>query len=137
MMQAARLWVGTLPVTFNPASVDAFVTQTITNWTASGKQLVFLIGEEQPRIANLARQNNFANAWDFWAPNMDFRRIPYNQAIHEAASIEYNKYIIRRLVQAGYQFVDAGVVATDTLPSPWYLAEIEVLRELGITVRSL
>lgn len=53
-----------------------------------------------------------------------------NLEIHEAASIEFKQYMIRRLAQEGYDFVDIGIDTTRTTRSPWYVAEHEVFREL-------
>jgi hypothetical protein len=49
-----------------------------------------------------------------------------------AESIEWNKHLIRELHARGYNFLDIGPRG-EAATSPYYKAELDVLRELGIT----
>ena len=116
--------------------VDSFLDAKIAERATAGKSKVFVIGEHQPTVAKVARKQGASNAWDFWPPEMDFRGV-YDPAIHEAASIEFNRHLVRRLAAEGYEFIDNGIAAGRAARSPWYQAELEVLKELGITPKSV
>jgi hypothetical protein len=118
------------PTVFNPSQVEASLQHRIA--AAATRRKVFVIGEDQARVARIARQQGGTHAIDFWVDEYNFRGF-YDPEVHEAASIDFNRYMIRRLAQEGYEFADIGADAARTTRSPFYQAELEVLRDLGIT----
>jgi RHS repeat-associated protein len=121
---------------FRPELVDEFIDAKLAERSAAGKPKVFVIGESQPIVRKAAAKSGASNALDFWPPQMNFGRA-YDPSIHETASIEFNKHLVRRLAKDGYEFVDNGILKTRETRSLWYQAELEVLKELGITPKAL
>ncbi|VTR97050.1 unnamed protein product [Tuwongella immobilis] len=92
-----------------------------------------MIGETQGRLQFAAPKFGHKEAVEFWPRNMKFR--PYDPELHQQASIDFNKYLIRKLHEKGFKFYDLGADTARKVPgsSPWYQAELEVLKELGVT----
>lgn len=120
-----------MPVKFNPVDVDAFLDAKIGQIPEGSR--VFLIGETQARLRFAAPKFGQKQALEFWPENMKFPE--YVPELHEQASIDFNKHLIRKLHKSGFKFYDLGADATRKVPgsSPWYQAELEVLKELGVT----
>lgn len=122
---------GAIPKLFNPAEVDPFLDTAMAKVPEG--QRFFLIGETQSRLRFAAPKLGHKQGLDFWPESMKFN--PYIPEIHELASIEFNKHLVRRLHEKGFKFFDMGADASRLLPgnSAWYQAELEVLKELGVT----
>jgi hypothetical protein len=123
--------------TFNPADVDQFINDRLSAFDAAGRSKVFLIGEDQDFVQQIARQNGYTQAREIWAPSVNFNayldesgNLPSDL---QQVSIDYNKYLIQRLYDAGYEFRTVGTVSgTGVIQSPWYRAELETLNNFGV-----
>lgn len=133
---------------FKPEMVDSYLDVRFAELTSSGRPKTFMLGEGQRDVARAAKANNNAvQILEIWPDNMKFmdaydpltnRVKPGFESMHQM-SVDFNKHVIRRLVNEGYEFKTIGTRAPDrlTVSSDWYRAELEVLKELGVKPKQI
>ena len=111
---------------FDFSQHDEFTNRRLDALEKAGKAKDFYIGRHQGKVAEIARERNGVNVWDLWNRLEDVDN--YDHAIDGARSIEYNLYLIRKLVERGFRFLDVSPGVTS---SEWLNAERELLKALG------
>ncbi|WP_233011190.1 hypothetical protein [Rheinheimera faecalis] len=133
---------------FRPEMVDSYLSVRFEELASSGRPKVFMLGEGQREVVKAAKANNNAvQILEIWPDNMKFMDTydpltnkvkPGFEAMHEM-SIDFNKHVIKRLHNEGYEFKTIGTKAPDRLSvsSDWYKAELDVLRALGVKPKQI